>query len=197
MAIGTPATLPVKESFANSTTAGGLWWAYGKMPFNAFGFSTESSDHDGGSMRWYAVEDDDWSYFASGRIAAKGSARAILFFDYKYNPGTQMKFKVCNADQGQKGDVTLATFDAMSDTDSDTGWRRAVVEIPKEIAESDYFVLRFHAEGDRFLLPGYEPNALPHRQYRAEGCPRQRCGRTSRIAGLRHRGRNNNGTSIY
>ncbi len=70
-----------------------------------------------------------------------------------------MKFKVC-ADQGQKGDVTLATFDAMSDTDSDTGWRRAVVEIPKEIAESDYFVLRFHAEGDRFLLPGYEPNAL-------------------------------------
>ncbi len=159
MAIGTPATLPVKESFANSTTAGGLWWAYGKMPFNAFGFSTESSDHDGGSMRWYAVEDDDWSYFASGRIAAKGSARAILFFDYKYNPGTQMKFKVC-ADPGQKGDVTLATFDAMSDTDSDTDWRRAVVEIPSEIAESDYFVLRFHAEGDRFLLPGYEPNAL-------------------------------------
>ncbi len=157
--IGSSLMLPLKESFAGSKTNSGLWWTNGLLSFNAFSFSGESSDHDDGSMKWFAVNDGDWASLSTGRLKAGNAHRLMLFFDYRYNPGTSMKLSVM-ADPCQQGDVTLATFDAEADTDNSREWRKAVIEVPADVAGAEYFVLRFKAEADRYMLPGYEPNTI-------------------------------------
>ena len=146
---GTPQGLPLIESFYNATvTSSALWWTRGKTEFGHFDFWFENSyDGDDGAARWYPIEDDDYATLNTGRMNINGARNPRLIFSYYSTPGAKLGFEVI-ADVEQSNPVVLRSFDFSAET-GDPVWHQVVLEIPQEVVDARYFILRFRGWGDR------------------------------------------------
>lgn len=145
---GTPVGLPLVESFARATISGdGLWWTRGKTDMGHWGFWFDDYDGDDGCARWYPLEEDDYACLNSGRININNARNPRLFFSYYSTPGARLGLDVV-ADIEQNNPVTLCSFSFAEET-GDAAWHQAIIEIPQEVVDAKYFVLRFRGWGDR------------------------------------------------
>lgn len=146
--IGRPATLPLIESFAGGSAAyGNIWWTRGKLNFNHFNFSPYfACDNDWGSAYWFPLQENDEAWLNTGRVTASGSTRPMLMFSYYSTPGESLGIEAV-ADIEQNNPVSLFSASCAEDT-GEAGWRNVAVELPDEVKDASWFVLRFHATGD-------------------------------------------------
>lgn len=146
---GKPQGLPLIESFYNATvTSSALWWTRGKTEFGHFDFWFENSyDGDDGAARWYPLEEDDYATLNTGRMNINGARNPRLIFSYYSTPGAKLGFEVI-ADIEQNNPVVLRSFDFSAET-GDPAWHQVVLEIPQEVVDAPYFILRFRGWGDR------------------------------------------------
>lgn len=158
--IGTPAGLPFVDSFAGgAAAAGNIWWTRGKLDFNHFAFSPYfACDNDWGSAYWFPLQDNDEAWLNTGRITASGAARPMLMFSYYSTPGVPLAIEAV-ADIEQCDPVSLFTASCAEEC-GEAGWRDVAVELPADMRDAAWFILRFHASGDNV-----EPDATYEKPY--------------------------------
>lgn len=144
--VGTPATLPFTDSFAGGN-ASNLWWTRGKVDYNHFNFSPYMAcDGDWGSAYWFPVNADDEAWLNTGRLTVAGATRPMLMFSYFCTPGAALGIEAI-ADIEQTNPVSLFTASCEGET-GEAGWRNVAVELPANVRDADWFILRFRAFGD-------------------------------------------------
>lgn len=132
--------LPYSETFQNRTTDG--FWYFDRAGNADFGFSTESSNGDGGSISLTANQKGDKVTIISGKIDMANAVNPKLVYHYYAKPGVDAKLTVeANVEQSTEPEVVLQTID-LKTLSGQEGWREEIVDL-SDMAGASYVLLKF------------------------------------------------------
>lgn len=132
--------LPYSETFQSGTTDG--FWYFDRAGNADFGFSTESSNGDGGSISLTANQKGDKVTIISGKIDMANAVNPKLVYHYYAKPGVDAKLTVeANVEQSTEPEVVLQTID-LKTLSGQEGWREEIVDL-SDMAGASYVLLKF------------------------------------------------------
>lgn len=152
---GKPYELPFKESWPNLKAQDNhLWWSEGpsSTPFQPTNesYNGMTFDHDGGSMFWYPLKDNDATWLNSGKINIKGANEPRLDFAYLAVPDSAVAITVF-INQGET-DIPVDTVDYKTLSGS-IGFAKESVSLKKFQSSGDYVIVKFRASGSSKTTP--------------------------------------------
>lgn len=141
---GTPAGIPIEESFANQQIHDSrFWWGTPLEGAANWGLSSSSADGDRGSMMFTTKAAGDKAVVGTRKITLQGSVGAKLYFKYYSSPASTGNLTL-QVDRGQRGLIDdVATYD-MATVNAEGGWQQASVDLSDYAAEK-YIIIRFVA----------------------------------------------------
>ncbi|MBR1525440.1 MAG: choice-of-anchor J domain-containing protein [Prevotella sp.] len=132
--------LPYNETFPSRSTDG--FWYFDRAGNADFGFSTESSNGDGGSISLTASQKGDKVTIISGKIDMSSAVNPKLVYHYYAKPGDDAKLVVeANVEQSTEPEVVLQTID-LKTLSGQEGWREEIVDL-SDMAGASYILLKF------------------------------------------------------
>ncbi|GAB6983120.1 choice-of-anchor J domain-containing protein [Prevotella dentasini] len=145
LVVGKPYTLPFHNSFKGGSLENqfiGLEYSSRNASWN---ISKEvASDGDGGSLIFQPKEAGN-STILTGKISLKGATAPKLLFDYRGDGADQSKIDL--AFQKKDGSFTAPVW-ANNTAEASSEWTSISVDLPKELANEDYVILRINGSAE-------------------------------------------------
>lgn len=145
---GTPANIPIEESFANQQIhESRFWWGTPLEGTANWALSSSSADGDKGSMMFTSKADNDKAVVGTRKITLQGSVGAKLFFKFYSSPASTGSLTI-QVDRGQRGNIDdVATYD-MATVNAEGGWQQATIDMSGYATEK-YIIIRFVASAPK------------------------------------------------
>ena len=141
---GTPASLPMRESFANKqVTTSGFWWWRQLEGNTTWTLVNDDTDGDKGAAAFTALEDGGKALLGTRKITLKGTTYPTLAFDYKAWAETDASLAVV-VDRGQRGVVDTLAEIAIDELVAKGNVEKAFVDLAEYI-DDEYIIIQFVA----------------------------------------------------
>lgn len=153
--MGTPYSLPWKESFPNAAPTYETWRPEVSDPYSTWGLteagvypSCQAYDLDNGMISYQPGIEQSWGILTSGKISLKDAATPIVEFNYYHKNHSEDKITLLISSNGV--DFEPVGVIDMNATAGTSGWRKASFPIPA-YANKDFIRLGFRVDCDYSL----------------------------------------------
>ena len=141
---GTPAILPMRESFANKqVTTSEFWWWRQLEGNSVWTLVDDNTDGDRGAAAFIASEDGGKALLGTRKITLKGTTYPMLAFDYKAWAETDASLAIV-VDREQRGVVDTLTEIAIDELMDEDRVEKAYVDLAEYIND-EYIIIQFVA----------------------------------------------------
>lgn len=141
--VGKPYLLPFHDSFKNQTLEDKFFGIHRTTSEYSWGVTSDDAyDGDGGAVSFKSSTAAD-GYMQTGKISFAGAVNPKLLFYYKVDGSTPATLKIVVEHKDGSVDAPVYTKDLSTNTE--TGWQRALVDLPASLADEDYAIIRIQA----------------------------------------------------